>query len=407
MRGALLGSALLGNTLLRHSTWKWCQRVRSSFYTNWGNLMPFSKASDGHLPQGIIWTLFTSLENLDFADDLALVLHTHQRMQEKTTQLWTYAQQVGLNISQKKTEVLLNVSNPTTEQVNGEDLPTIVEFPYLGSTVRHDGGAGSDIKNRLNKTRNTFGMHNNVWRSSQYSTKMKLRIYQNFVLSTFLCGSEYWRMLEKLSVLHTQMFWPDTISNQQLLACCSQDNMGTIIMKRWWRWIGRVMRRDQDNNTRAALHWTPEGEAHKRESKNTWCQTVEAELKTLKHTWCSIHKLALNHQTWISFVADLHATRHKGHEWVWSYLFLYLSINEHFTRATGGKMQNNLVLCLFSTVCVNILSRSGAQHISVGVLETDVEDFKRKKISGKKRQRNMEKRGFDDMMIMSIWRSDI
>lgn len=208
MRGALLGSALLGNTLLRHSTRKW---VRSSFYTNWGNLMPFCKASDGHSPKGIIWTLFTSLENLDFADDLALVLHTHQRMQEKTTQLWTYAQLVGLNISQKKTEVmLLNVSNPTTEQVNGEDLPAIVEFPYLGSTVRHDGGAGSDIKNRLNKTRNTFGMHSNVWRSSQYNTKMKLRIYQNFVLSTLLYGSEYWRKLEndiiKLSVLHREMF---------------------------------------------------------------------------------------------------------------------------------------------------------------------------------------------------------
>lgn len=123
--------------------------------------------------------------------------YTHQRMQEKTTQLCTYAQQVGLNISQKKTEVmLLNVSNPTTEQVNGEDLPTIVEFTYLGSKVRHDGGAGSDIKNRLNKTRNTFGMHNNVWRSSQYSTKMKLKNYQNLVLSILLCGSEYRRMLE-------------------------------------------------------------------------------------------------------------------------------------------------------------------------------------------------------------------
>lgn len=68
-----------------------------------------------------------------------------------------------MNISQKKTEVmLLNVSNPATEQVNGEDLPAIVEFPYLGSTVRRDGGAGSDIKNRLNQTRNTIGMHNNV-----------------------------------------------------------------------------------------------------------------------------------------------------------------------------------------------------------------------------------------------------
>ena len=63
--------------------------------------------------RGIRLTLFSTLEDLDFADDLALVSHTHQHMQEKTTWLSTYAQQVGLQISKKKKEVmLLNVSNP-------------------------------------------------------------------------------------------------------------------------------------------------------------------------------------------------------------------------------------------------------------------------------------------------------
>ena len=63
--------------------------------------------------RGIRLTLFSTLEDLDFADDLALVSHTHQHMQEKTTRPSTYAQQVGLQISKKKKEVmLLNVSNP-------------------------------------------------------------------------------------------------------------------------------------------------------------------------------------------------------------------------------------------------------------------------------------------------------
>ena len=62
---------------------------------------------------GIRLTLFSTLEDLDFADDLALVSHTNQHMQEKTTRLSTYAQQVGLQISKKKKEVmLLNASNP-------------------------------------------------------------------------------------------------------------------------------------------------------------------------------------------------------------------------------------------------------------------------------------------------------
>ena len=30
--------------------------------------------------------------------------------------------------------------------MNGEDLPTTEEFTYLDSAVRHNGGAGNDIK---------------------------------------------------------------------------------------------------------------------------------------------------------------------------------------------------------------------------------------------------------------------
>ena len=61
---------------------------------------------------------------------------------------------------------------------------------FLVSTVRHDGGAGSNIRDHLNKARNAFRKLNTMWKSSQYSTKTKLRLYQSYVLSTLLCGSE-------------------------------------------------------------------------------------------------------------------------------------------------------------------------------------------------------------------------
>lgn len=84
-------------------------------------------------------------------------------MQEKASRLSTYAQQVGLKISKKKTEVMtLNTPNSSPVQVEGTDLPTTEEFIYLGSTVRHDGGAGSEIKNCLSKARKAFSVLNNV-----------------------------------------------------------------------------------------------------------------------------------------------------------------------------------------------------------------------------------------------------
>ena len=70
----------------------------------------------------IRWTLFSTLEDLDFADDLALVSLAHQHTQEKTSRLSTFARQVGLKINQKKTEVMmLNVHNSSPVKVNGED----------------------------------------------------------------------------------------------------------------------------------------------------------------------------------------------------------------------------------------------------------------------------------------------
>ena len=108
-------------------------------------------------PRGIRWTLFSTLEDLDFADDLALLLHTLQHMQEKPSRLCIYAQQVGLKVSLKKTKLMmLNVSNPAAVKVNGEHLPTAERFTSFGSTVRHDGGADSDTRNRLSKDRNAF-----------------------------------------------------------------------------------------------------------------------------------------------------------------------------------------------------------------------------------------------------------
>ena len=57
-----------------------------------------------------------------------------------------------------------------------------------------------------------------------------------------------------------------------------------IIMRRQWRWIGHFMRREQDNITRTALHWTPEGKRKRGRARNTWRRTVEAELKTMHIT---------------------------------------------------------------------------------------------------------------------------
>ena len=63
----------------------------------------------------------------------------------------------------------LNVQNPAPVKVEEDPLPYTDRFTYLAGTVRHDGGAGSGIINRIGKARNAFRMLSPVWKS-QYKT---------------------------------------------------------------------------------------------------------------------------------------------------------------------------------------------------------------------------------------------
>ena len=141
--------------------------------------------------RSIRWTPFSYLEDLDYADDLALLSRTHKRIQEKTQRLNTFAKQVGLNINSKKTEIMtLNTTNTRPVQSDNKELPYTDRFTYLGSIISRDGGTDLDIQSRLNKARNSLNMMNKVWRSSTYSIRTKLNLYHSCVLTTLLYGSE-------------------------------------------------------------------------------------------------------------------------------------------------------------------------------------------------------------------------
>ncbi|XP_013400983.1 uncharacterized protein LOC106166864 [Lingula anatina] len=254
--------------------------------------------------RGIRWTLYSTLEDLDFEDDLALLSHTHQHIQEKTDILNIFSQQIGLRISKKKTEVMaLNIQSPPSVEVEGCILNNTSCFTYLGSIVATDGGTSRDVNNRLTKARNAFKSLNKIWKCSQYSIKTKLRIFESCILSTLLYGSECWRITEedikKLSTFHTsslrkilKIFWPRTISNDDLLKQTNQRSISEIIRTRRWKWIGHVLRKDPNSTTKVAMYWTPEGHRKRGSTKTTWRRTVEAELKQLGESWGTIQHLA-------------------------------------------------------------------------------------------------------------------
>lgn len=79
------------------------------------------KAADGQRT-GLQWTPFQQLEDLNFADDLALLSGSHTQMQSKTNRLYKYSKQLGLMINISKTKVM-RINTKSDHAMNIEDQP--------------------------------------------------------------------------------------------------------------------------------------------------------------------------------------------------------------------------------------------------------------------------------------------
>ncbi|VDP49916.1 unnamed protein product [Schistosoma margrebowiei] len=84
------------------------------------------KMSTSERKHGIKRTARMQLDDLDFANDLALLSHTQQQIKEKMTSVPAASAAVGLNIHKAKSKVLrynTACTNPIT--IDGEDLENV------------------------------------------------------------------------------------------------------------------------------------------------------------------------------------------------------------------------------------------------------------------------------------------
>ena len=271
--------------------------------------------------RGITWSMFSTLEDLDFADDIALLSSKQDHMQEKTNRLSHYASQTGLQINAKKTqEMRLNTTSNTRLVTEGMEIEQVDNFTYLGSIVSTQDPTQKDIKSRLAKARSAFQRLRPVWKSKQYSRKTKIRIYNSNVKSILLYGSECWRVtksdMRSLSSFHhgclrqiCRIYWPRRISNKDLLDMTESTCIIEQIQQRRFRWLGHVFRMPGSNITKVALRWTPQGKRPRGRPKTTWRRTIEAELRELGMTWGEAEAKAKNRAEWRDLVVTLCSDR--------------------------------------------------------------------------------------------------
>ena len=274
---------------------------------------------------GLRWKFTSKLEDLDFADDVALISSTQRHVQLKTNRLVENAERAGLRVNVGKCKVMrVNARNNEAITVNGVALEDVEKFTYLGATVCKQGGGEEGIKARLGKARGAFVKLNRVWSSSSVSRRTKIRLYKTLVKPVLMYGCETWKMNEsdakKIDVFQNRCLrrvmkikWQDKISNRELLERAKVEKLSEEVRRRRWRFIGHILRQQPDNDCVTALTWTPEGRRKRGRPKTTWRRTVEKERS--KAGWQSLGEVrtaAQDRNRWKAHVEALCATLTPG-----------------------------------------------------------------------------------------------
>ncbi|VDO65520.1 unnamed protein product [Schistosoma margrebowiei] len=114
------------------------------------------------------------VDDLDFADDLTLLLHTQQQMQEKTTSVAAASATVCLNIHKGKSKIIrYNTTRTKQITLDEEYLENVNTFTYLGTIIREHDGSDVDMKARIDKC---------------LSTNTNVRIFNTNVKTALLYG---------------------------------------------------------------------------------------------------------------------------------------------------------------------------------------------------------------------------
>ncbi|VDO67451.1 unnamed protein product [Schistosoma margrebowiei] len=114
------------------------------------------KTSSSEGKHGIQWIAQNQLNDLDFADDLALRSNTHEQMRTKTASVAVVSASIGLNIHKGKTR-----SSNTTRR-------TAMRWRNSGRCrIAEQGGSDADVKARISKARAAFLQLKNICKSKQ------------------------------------------------------------------------------------------------------------------------------------------------------------------------------------------------------------------------------------------------
>ena len=136
------------------------------------------------------------IDNLRFADDIALIGATTAELQDLTTKVDATARKYGMLISSEKSKIMNfekdAINKPGPIQIGNQTLEEVKQFKYLGNTLTEDAHSNKEIQIRIARALSALSSLNILWKDRSISKRTKIMFMRSLVLSSFLYGCETW-----------------------------------------------------------------------------------------------------------------------------------------------------------------------------------------------------------------------
>ena len=260
------------------------------------------------------------LNDLAFADDVALLENNISRAQDQLDAFKNSAATVGLRLNTKKTEQMqLNQqqSATTTKLVSdNQEIAVFDDFKYLGSYV---GSTTKDVNSRISLAWLAFSKLRPILKASRPTVKFKMRLFNAACVSVLLYGCETWvlseELMKKLDVFARTSYRimlgirqsEDHIRNDELYKMCSQRPIRELVRERQLKFIGHCLRLNQEEPANIyALYKSEVGQNPVGRPKETYLDQISRYVtadKRSKLTVDEIAKKARDKSEWYLIVA--------------------------------------------------------------------------------------------------------
>ena len=188
-----------------------------------------------------------------FTDDAAVTTYTRQELQSLMDRFFHACEDFGLTIRLKKTNVLVQNSEPPPIITNNDyELDAVHQLTYRGSTITDNLSLDTEIDTRIEKAAITLArLTTRVWINTNLTMKTKMAAYNTRVISTQLYGSATWttyaRQERRLNTFHLRSIRripgisrKDRVSNAEVLSHAGLPSMYPLLWQGRLRWLGHV-----------------------------------------------------------------------------------------------------------------------------------------------------------------------